>query len=101
MLSFAFLLKFLDTKIGQILGCNIMKQSLRCEVGELPAFSQTREGMSVGCDLMVWRDVFVVSPFEEDGFSSYLWPSRRYVERRKNPNLEARVNLESSNNIPN
>ena len=26
---------------------------------------------------MVWRDVFVESPCEEVGFSSYLWPSRR------------------------
>ena len=26
---------------------------------------------------VVWRDVFVESPCEEVGFSSYLWPSRR------------------------
>ena len=27
--------------------------------------------------LVLWRDVFVESPCAEDGFSSYLWPSRR------------------------
>ena len=34
--------------------------------------------------IVVWRDAFVESPCEEDGFSSYLWSSRRNNQKENN-----------------